>query len=184
MDKNVKTPLLWCFSFVKAGFYTFSPAFYIFFTEGGAMMKREHELFCLEYAKSGNGLQSYKKAYPNCKSTDVVISSNVTRLLKNETIKNRLQELKEEVDSEKIASIREMQETLTAIIRKELQEEVLVVEGCGDGVSETVKKNKTASHNDVIKAVQLLARMQGALDNSNNINVIVPVFGGESDLSD
>ena len=53
-----------------------------------------------------------------------------------------------------------MQEVLTSIILKESEEEVIVVEGCGDGISEAVTKTKTASNQDRIRAIQLLARMQ------------------------
>ena len=59
-----------------------------------------------------------------------------------------------------------------------------MVEGCGDGISEVVKKKKTASQADRIKAIQLLARMQGVLDNSAVLNVVLPVFNGEDGLED
>ena len=77
-----------------------------------------------------------------------------------------------------------MQEILTSIIKQESQEEVIVVEGCGDGVSEAVTKRKTASQSDRIKAIQLLARMQGVLDSGNTVNIVVPVFGGEDNLEE
>lgn len=77
-----------------------------------------------------------------------------------------------------------MQEVLTSIILKESEEEVIVVEGCGDGISEAVTKTKTASNQDRIRAIQLLARMQGALDNTATVNVVLPVFGGEDDLEE
>ena len=77
-----------------------------------------------------------------------------------------------------------MQEVLTSIIKQESQEEVLMVEGCGEGVSEVVTKTKTASQADRIKAIQLLARMQGALDSSVNVNLCIPVFGGVEELED
>ena len=59
-----------------------------------------------------------------------------------------------------------------------------MVEGCGDGVSEAVTKKKKPSQSDKIKAMQLLARMQGVLDNSQTINVVVPVYGGDQNLED
>lgn len=147
-------------------------------------MNRANELFCLEYAKTGNGIQSYKKSHPNCKSTDIVISANVTRLLKNESIKDRLHELKDEMDSEKIAQASEIQERLTSILRQEATEEVVVMEGIEKGITEAKIVNKKPALKDVISAGTTLARMQGALDSGGNVNVIVPVFGGESDLSD
>ena len=37
---------------------------------------------------------------------------------------------------------------------------------------------------DVTKAAELLAKMQGGFDNTATLNVVVPVFGGEDELSD
>lgn len=147
-------------------------------------MNRANELFCLEYARTGNGVQSYKNSHPKCSSTDNVISSVVNRLLKNNEIKDRLHELKNEMDSEKIAQASEIQERLTAILRQTATEEVVVVESIDKGISEARIVNKKPALKDVISAGTTLARMQGALDSGGNINVIVPVFGGESDLAD
>lgn len=86
--------------------------------------------------------------------------------------------------SEKIAGIREIQERLTAILRGELQEEQVVVEGCGDGVSEASVIKRQPQLKDVIKAAETLGKMQGAFDTKANINIVVPVFGGEEGLED
>jgi phage terminase small subunit len=141
------------------------------------------EAFCLHYAKTGNASEAYRIA--GYKTTNErSIYSNCNRLLKNDDIKGRLAELAEEMASEKIAGIREIQEYLTTVIRGETTEDVVVVEGCGDGVSEaTIMKVRTASK-DRIKAAETLGKMQGAFDNKNNINVIIPVFGGEEGLED
>ena len=77
-----------------------------------------------------------------------------------------------------------MQEVLTSIIRGELQEEVIVVEGCGDGVSQAVTKYKKPSMKDVISAVDKLAKMQGLYNDNNMILNVVPVFFGEDELED
>jgi hypothetical protein len=47
-----------------------------------------------------------------------------------------------------------------------------------------VTKKKTPSQADRIKAIQLLARMQGVLDSGNTVNVVVPIFGGEDKLEE
>ncbi|MBQ3322783.1 MAG: terminase small subunit, partial [Firmicutes bacterium] len=86
--------------------------------------------------------------------------------------------------SGKIADAKEMQERLTAIIRGETLEEVIVVVGVGDGVSKAVIKTKKPSLKDIINAIDRLARMQGAYDNTYDLNVYLPVFGGEADLEE
>lgn len=141
------------------------------------------EAFCLHYAKTGNASEAYRNAgYKTANERSIY--SNCNRLLKNDDIKNRLAELAEEMASEKIAGIREIQEFLTSVIRGETTEDVVVNEFCGDGVSEAkVVKVRTASK-DRIKAAETLGKMQGAFDTKSNINVIIPVFGGEDDLED
>lgn len=148
-----------------------------------ALLNVKQEAFCLHYAKTGNATESYKQAGYDAK-TERAVYSNANRLLKNDKVQARLAELAEEMASEKIAGIREIQERLTAILRGELQEEQVVVEGCGDGVSEAKVIQRQPQLKDVIKAAETLGKMQGAFDTKANINVVIPVFGGEDGLED
>ncbi len=147
------------------------------------MLNVKQEAFCLHYAKTGNATESYKKAGYNAKS-DGAIYANANRLLKNDKVKARLAELAEELTSEKIANIKEVQERLTSILRGEIQEEQVVVEGCGDGVSEAKIIKRQPQLKDVIKAGETLAKMQGGFENKVQVELTVPVFGGEDDLED
>ena len=141
------------------------------------------ERFCLEYAKKANATDSYKNAGYKVKN-DASAAASAIKLLKNPKIQARLAELHEEMASEKIASAAEIQERLTSILRGELQEEVVVVEGVEKGVTEAKIILKRPSNADAIKAGQTLAKMQGAFDNNFNVNLVVPKFGGEDDLED
>lgn len=141
------------------------------------------EAFCLHYAKTGNASEAYKIA--GYKTTNErSIYSNCNRLLKNDYIKSRLAELAAELASEKIASIREVQERLTAILRGETTEDVVIVEGCGMGESEAKVMQVRTSSKDIIKAGVELAKMQGGYDSKLQVELTVPVFGGEEDLED
>lgn len=142
----------------------------------------KHEMFCQEYAKTANAGQSYKTVYGDMKESSLY--SNANRLLKNDKIQARLAELHEEIHSEAIATAAEIQERLTSILRGEEQEEVVVVEGIEKGVTEARIIMKHPSNTDRIKAGQTLAKMIGAWDNAVNVNVAVPVFGGEDKLID
>lgn len=148
-----------------------------------ALLNPKQEAFCLHYAKTGNATESYKKAGYNPKN-DNSAGANARRLLLNDKIKARIAEITAEMASEKIADIREIHEYLTSVIRGETTEDVVVTEGCGDGVSEAtivkVRTNNTAR----IKAATELAKMKGAYDSKLNVTVTVPVFGGEDDLED
>lgn len=148
--------------------------------ERGCQVTARQIAFCLAYAGSGNATQSAIEAGYSEKSA----RSQGQYLLTNPDIQNYLKTLQEEHASKKIADAREMQEVLTSIIRQEMEEENIVVEGCGDGVSEAVIKKKKSSHKDVLKAIDLLGRMQGAFTNQTTLNVMIPVFGGEDNLED
>ena len=143
-------------------------------------MTERQERFCQEFVATGNASQSAISAGYSENSARAVSS----RLLTNANVQERIRELQGEIKNEKIADARQMQEVLTSIIFQESDEEVIVVEGCGEGISEAVTKKKKPSQSDRIKAIQLLARMQGVLDNSATLNVVIPVYGGDQDLED
>lgn len=143
-------------------------------------MTPKQKKFCLEYASSGNATESAIKAGYSKKTARSIGQENLTK----PDIQKFLQELAEQMASQKIANAKEMQEVLTSIIRQELDEEVIVVEGCGDGISEAVTKTKKPSTRDAIKAIETLAKMQGLFDTSTNVNLVIPVFGGEEDLEE
>ena len=121
----------------------------------------KQEKFCLEYAKSGNQRQAYFKAGYKCKS-DEAADANASRLLRNDKVQARLAELAEEAKNASIADITEMQQTLTSIIRQQLEEEVIVVESVGDFMSEARKMEKKPAIKDIINAINTLGKMQGA----------------------
>lgn len=146
------------------------------------MLNEKQETFCLEYAKTANAAQSYKRAYGDMKESSLY--SNANRLLKNDRIQARLRELTEETRRKSIADAAEIQEILTRIARQEQQEEVVVVEGVEKGVTEARIVYKRPSNADAVKAAQTLARMQGAFDLNVNMTVSVPVFEGEESLED
>lgn len=147
------------------------------------MLNPKQEAFCLHYAKTANATESYKQAGYVCKN-DNAAGASARRLLLNAKIKQRLAELSKEMASEKIASIREVQERLTAILRGELKEDQVVVEGCGDGVSEARIIHRDAQLKDVLKAAELLAKMQGGFDNKLQVELTVPVYDGDDELED
>ena len=141
------------------------------------------EAFCLHYAKTGNASEAYRMAGYKTEN-ERSIYSNCNRLLKNDDIRARLAELAEELASEKIANIREVQEYLTSVIRGETTDDVVVTEGCGDGVSEAKIVKVRTSNVARIKAATELAKMQGGYDTRLQVELTVPVFGGEERLED
>lgn len=143
----------------------------------------KQEAFCLHYAKTGNATESYKVAGYTAKNPSAIYST-ANKLLKNAKVQARLQELAAEIESSKIASIKEIQERLTSIMRMEQQEEVVMTKGTGEGCSEIKHVSKAPSLKDVIKAAEILTKMQGGFDNKINVEIAIPVFGGEDGLED
>lgn len=163
------------------------------------MLSVKQEAFCLHYAKTGNATESYKQAGYKAK-TEGALYAAANRLLKNVKVQERLKELAEEIASDKIASIKEIQEYLTSVMRREKKESVVVT------VSEkktfyapdetgTMRKNVIETENPMVveipaklsdanKAAETLAKMQGAFDSKIQVEMTVPVFGGEDQLKD
>ena len=143
----------------------------------------KQEKFCLEYAKSGNQRQAYLKAGYNVKS-DEAADANASRLLRNANVQARLAELAEEAKNASIADIVEMQQTLTSIIRKQMTEEVVVVESVGDYMSEARKMDKEPSIKDIINAITTLGKIQGVFSEKLKVDVTPVVISGGEDLED
>ena len=88
----------------------------------------KREKFCQEMAKLGNQRHAYKKAF-NCQNMkDETIDNNAYKLMQNNEIKTRIQELSDKIESKNIADAQEIQETLTKLMRGEIQEECVTVE--------------------------------------------------------
>lgn len=135
----------------------------------------KQEKFCQLYAATGNATQSFKDAGYSVKTQNAAGVRAHSLLKNNSNVKARLRELAEETKTQAIADIREMQETLTKIIREELDEEMLMTEGCGDGYSQVVSKRKKAALKERLKAIELLGKMQGGFIDKVQIDTAEPV---------
>lgn len=139
------------------------------------MLNERQEKFCLEYARCGNATESAKIAGYSEKTA----RSIGQRLLTYVDIKNRLQELAKINEDAKIANIKEMQQILTSIIRQETEEEVVVVEGSGDGYSEAKIITKKPDCKAVISAIEKLGKMQGAFTEKVQVDMMPVIIKGE-----
>lgn len=144
----------------------------------------KQEKFCLEYVKTGFTGQAYVNAGYKAKSK-VIAEANGRRLLGKEYIKNRINDIMTGLQSKEIADAQEVLKYLTKGMRMELEEEVVVIEGSGDGCSEARKIKKQISIKDSNKCAELLGkRYRLFIDKIEaDVNQVV-VFGGEDDLED
>lgn len=135
----------------------------------------KQEKFCQLYAATGNATRSFKDAGYAWKSEGAAAKSASNLIHKNGNVKKRLAELAEESKTKAIADIREMQETLTKIIREESDEEVLMAVGEGDGYSSIQSRRKKAALKERLKAIELLGKMQGGFLDKVEVTGNVPV---------
>ena len=135
----------------------------------------KQEEFCRLYAATGNAVQSFKEAGYKWVSEQAARKNASNLIHNNSNVKKKLQDLREQADKDCIADIQEMQATLTKIIREELDEEQLMTEGCGNGFSKTVSRRKKAALKDRLRAIELLAKMQGGFVDKVEVSGNLPV---------
>lgn len=131
-------------------------------------MTANQQKFCDEYLIDCNATRAYKAAYPRIKN-DAVARANSSRLLTNVNIKNYIEQRLAEMSSEKIADAKEVLKYLTSVMRGEFKEEVVVVEGNGDGFSSAVTVDKDVGAKDRLKAAELLGKRFGLFTDKVNL---------------
>lgn len=120
-------------------------------------LTEKQKIFCNEYLVDLNATRSYKKAYPNVKK-DEVAAVNGNRLLRNANVKAYIEQQLKKIEDESIADATEVMKYLTSVMRNELKEEVVVVEGEGEGCSSAKIVKKDMSAKDRNKAAELLGK--------------------------
>lgn len=122
-----------------------------------AKLTNKQFIFANEYLIDFDATRAYKKAYPKVKK-DNVARAAASRLLANVNIKNYIDEKLKKIEDESIADAAEVMKYLTAVMRNELTEEVVVVEGEGDGCSSARIVKKDISIKDRNKAAEHLGK--------------------------
>lgn len=120
-------------------------------------MTEKQKRFADEYLIDLNGTRAYKVAYQKVKN-DATAAQAASRMLRNVKVKTYIDEQLEKIHNEKTADAQEVLEYLTAVMRNEQTEEVVVVEGTGDGCSEARTMEKDTSIKDRVKAAELLGK--------------------------
>ena len=137
--------------------------------------------FCEFYVASGNATEAaIKAAY-----SEYYAKNRIHTFMKSVGISGYIEELMQKAQSERIASAEEVLQNLTAMMRGEIQEEVIVVEGEGDGVSSAKIMKKQVSAKERIKAAELLGKRHALFTDKTKIEGTLPVMiVGEDDLDE
>ena len=125
------------------------------------MLNPKQERFCIEYQRTGNATQSYKKVYEI--ADDTTAQASASRLLTNPEIQARLRELSEELKAETIADVKELQEGLTQIFRGQATTPLMTKDG------EVVQVPVSAK--DRLKAAELLCKTHGAFISKQELSI-------------
>lgn len=143
------------------------------FQKGGervGKLTEKQKRFADEYLIDLNGTRAYLAAYPKTRSEGTAAVA-ACRLLRNVRVKAYLDERLAAIQSKKTADATEVLETLTAIMRGEMTEEVPLL--CGEGQQMLADKN--AAIKDRLKAAELLAKRYHLFDgdtSTQNANAI------------
>ena len=107
------------------------------------------------------------------------------KILEMPAVKEYYEDRLQEIESKRVANIKEVMEYLTSVMRGEETEEMIVVEGCGNGYSEARKINKSIGAKDRLKAAELIGKRymmftdKVELDSDMNLNITIDY--GEDD---
>lgn len=130
-------------------------------------LKEKQKRFIEEYLQSGNATESAKKAGYSPKTAYAIGVENLKKPLIQAEINARLKEL----ESERVATTQEIQEYLTAVMRGELDEEVVVNVGIGKGYTRADKIKAQVGAKDRTKAAELLAKVRGMFVNKSEVEL-------------
>ena len=145
------------------------------------LLNARQKAFCEFYVASGNATEAAIKAGYKEKNARFIGCENLTKA----NIKAYVKELMNKAESERIASAEEVLQNLTSMMRGEIQEEVVIVEGKGDGISTASIIKKQVSAKERIKAAELLGKRHALFTDKTKIAGTLPVMiVGEDDLDE
>ena len=143
-------------------------------------MTEKQKIFADEYIIGLNATRAYKKAYPNVKK-DEVASAAASRMLRNVNVKAYIDEQLEKLKSERVADQQEVMEYLTAVMRGEKTEPLLVLDG--EGKQKVV--NAIPPVQARTKAAELLGKRYRLFTDKQEVEVQgTVVFANEDDIAD
>jgi len=144
-------------------------------------LTEKQKRFADYYIETGNITEAAVKAGYSKKTARVIGQENLLK----PAIKGYIDEKLEAMQDERTASAKEVLEFLTKSMRGEIKEEVVVVEGTGDGTSEARTIKKQIGLRDRIKSAELLGKRYRLFTDKVEVEGVVPVMiVGEDSLEE
>lgn len=113
--------------------------------------------FVNAYIKTGNAAEAARQAGYKKKTADAIGRENLRKPTVRKAINARLKE----IENAQIADAKEVMRHLTSAMRGEIEEEVIVCEGVGEGVSKARIMKKHISAHDRLRAAEALMKRYG-----------------------
>lgn len=132
-------------------------------------MNNRQKIFVTEYLIDFNATQAAIRAGYSEKTA----RSQGQRLLTNVDIKNAIKEEREKIQNKNIATAKDVEEFLSQAMNGQIDEEVLMVVGAGDGVGGVARERKELSAKDRIKAAELLGKRHALFTDRQEIDATV-----------
>lgn len=144
-------------------------------------LTEKQKRFADYYIETGNITEAATRAGYSKKTARVIGQENLLK----PAIKGYIDEKLEAMQDERTASAKEVLEFLTKSMRGEIKEEVVVVEGTGDGTSEARTVKKQIGLRDRIKSAELLGKRYRLFTDKVEVDGVVPVMiVGEDSLEE
>ena len=144
-------------------------------------MTERQKRFVDAYIKTGNASEAARLAGYAKKNSDV----DGAKLLVNPSISREIEKRLKEMESERTADLQETLEYMTAVMRGEKEDVVVVTVGTGKGYSKSEIVKVPISTRDRLKAAEYLAKIHGAFKNEVQITGAIPiVISGNEELED
>ena len=144
-------------------------------------LTQKQKSFADYYIETGNITEAATRAGYSKKTARVIGQENLLK----PAIKGYIDEKLEAMQDERTASAKEVLEFLTKSMRGEIKEEVVVVEGTGDGTSEARTVKKQIGLRDRIKSAELLGKRYRLFTDKVEVEGVVPVMiVGEDSLEE
>lgn len=132
-------------------------------------LTEKQKRFCDEYLIDLNATQAAIRAGYSKKTAKIIGNENLTKPY----LKNYIEQQLKKIEDKSIADATEVMKYLTSVMRNELKEEVVVIEGEGEGCSSARIVKKDMSVKDRNKAAELLGKRYGIFTDKIDTNVSV-----------
>ena len=136
-------------------------------------LNEKQQRFVDYYIQSGNATKAAKQAGYSPNTAYAIGAENLRKPQIQAAIQSRLAQL----ESERIAKDKEVLEYITAVMRGESEEEVVVNVGTGKGFTRAEKVKAQVSAKERLKAAEMLAKVKGMFITRQEVDLqgVIPV---------